>query len=332
MKVLMLTRLFYPHVGGVEKHVLRITQELIKKGFNITIITERYKQELKQNEKVSKAKVIRIDYPKIKLIGLLVIWIELIKKYKLIKEADIVHINDVFIWYLPLRFFFPRKKVYMTFHGWEGEYPISTISIIQKKIANILTNGSICIGAYIEKYFGIKCNQISYGACDKTVVSNENKTGLVFIGRLENDTGLSIFLEAVRDLNLKKVIFIGDGELRNKCAKYGEVKGFVKNAIKYVSKTKIVYASGYLTILEALSEGCMVIAAYDNPLKENYLKDAPFSKSIFITDKSDKLASYISKILKSKEKKQYKDSKVQDWLKKQTWDKLANDYIKLWNV
>jgi hypothetical protein len=41
----------------------------------------------------------------------------------LIKEADIIHCHDVFFWYLPFRFLFPQKKVYIPFHGYEGNNP-----------------------------------------------------------------------------------------------------------------------------------------------------------------------------------------------------------------
>lgn len=40
MKIVFLTRRFYPDIGGVEKHVLKLSQELLKQGFQIEIVTE----------------------------------------------------------------------------------------------------------------------------------------------------------------------------------------------------------------------------------------------------------------------------------------------------
>ena len=40
MKIVFLCRLFYPHIGGVETHVLEVGKRLIKKGHRVTIVTE----------------------------------------------------------------------------------------------------------------------------------------------------------------------------------------------------------------------------------------------------------------------------------------------------
>ena len=40
MKILFLTALFYPSIGGVETHVHEIAEELIKLGNQVTIVTE----------------------------------------------------------------------------------------------------------------------------------------------------------------------------------------------------------------------------------------------------------------------------------------------------
>ena len=95
--------------------------------------------------------------------GLVYIWFWLFKNKKLIKETNIIHCHDVFIWYLPFRFLYPHKKVYTTFHGWEGTWPIPWQNILQKRLANKLSNGTIAVGKYIGKYYGIKADKIIYG-------------------------------------------------------------------------------------------------------------------------------------------------------------------------
>ena len=39
MKIAMIAPHYYPHVGGVEKHVVRVSEELSKNGHEIIIIT-----------------------------------------------------------------------------------------------------------------------------------------------------------------------------------------------------------------------------------------------------------------------------------------------------
>ena len=146
MKILFLVRNRWPHVGGVEKHIERIADRLQRKGHRVKIISEE-----------------DIKYPHIKFLGLLYIWFWLFKNRSLIKQSDIIHCHDVFIWYLPFRFLYPGKKVFTTFHGWEGIWPIPWKNIFYKRLAAKLSRGNICIGKYIEKYYGIKANKIIYG-------------------------------------------------------------------------------------------------------------------------------------------------------------------------
>jgi len=147
MKVLFLAQHKWPHVGGVERHIKEVSLSLRKKGHTITIISEE-----------------SIKYPKIKFIGLLHIWLWLWRNRKLIKETNVVHCHDVFIWYLPFRFLYPQKPVYTTFHGWEGVWPIPWKNITLKRLAARLSWGTIAVGGYIEKYYGIKADKIIYGA------------------------------------------------------------------------------------------------------------------------------------------------------------------------
>jgi len=146
MKILFITRRAWPDIGGVEKHVGEVARALKKKGHNVKVISEK-----------------EIKHPNIKIFGLLFIWYWIWKNHKIIINADVVHCHDVFIWYLPFRFLYPRKAVYTTFHGWEGVWPIPQKNILLKRIAAELSWGTIAVGKYIEKYYGIKTDKIIYG-------------------------------------------------------------------------------------------------------------------------------------------------------------------------
>lgn len=146
MKILMLAEHKWPHIGGVEIHIRELTKSLERKGNRVKIISAE-----------------NIKYPNIKLIGLLYIWFWLVKNIKLVEWADVVHCHDVFIWYLPFRFLYPKKKVFTTFHGWEGIWPIPYKNILLKQIAARLSSGTMGVGKYIEKYYGIRVDKIVYG-------------------------------------------------------------------------------------------------------------------------------------------------------------------------
>ena len=57
MNILMLTRYYYPHVGGVEKHLFNINGNLNSRGYNIKVITEKYDIDLKNREIINGIKI-----------------------------------------------------------------------------------------------------------------------------------------------------------------------------------------------------------------------------------------------------------------------------------
>ncbi len=249
MNILFIAKYKWPHVGGVEKHVERLTSNLEKIGHKITTISEKDIKPLK-----------------IKLFGLLYIWYWLFKNRSLILNSDIVHIHDVFIWYLPFRFLYPKKKVYITFHGWEGKFPIPLWNIFNKRIANKLTNGSIAVGKYIEKWYGITATNIIYGGVSGKLQIRNHKlhNSVAWLGRTDPDTGINVFNEWLKSRPELKVKYITN----------------IKNPEKYLVTAEYCVPSGYLSYLEAKSYGCKIITFANNPLKEDYWNEIKSLKSI----------------------------------------------------
>lgn len=150
MNILFISRLSYPHIGGVETHLREIGKCLSRKGHTVMVITGK-----------------QINYPKIKFIGLLFIWLWFFRNRSVIEEADIVHCHDVFFWYLPFRFLYPKKPVYTTFHGYETAFPPSRKAVLIRKISEKLSWGNICVGDYIKKWYGTKPTFVTYGGINK---------------------------------------------------------------------------------------------------------------------------------------------------------------------
>ena len=336
MNILFLSRYYYPHIGGVEKHVKELSSSLglSTSEYKITVLTEKYSDTLKDQEKIDGVEVIRFKYPNVKYLGLIYIWFWMINHRKLFINSDIIHIHDIFIWYLPLKLLLPRKRVFTTFHGWEGKYPIPLKNIILKKFASRLSNGSISVGAYIRKYYGIKTDFITYGAVDipESNISTKDTKEILYVGRLEKDTGLADMLIVFEKLrNDYDINFCGDGILRRECEKVGKVHGFV-NPEKYYKKAMYVFASGYLTILEAFANRCLVFAIYDNSLKKDYFLDTPFKDFIVSEENDKKLYGKFEYIQLNPKEAQNMINKGYNWVKGQSWENLTNLYKNLWEV
>lgn len=277
MKILFLTRKSWPHIGGVEKHIEEIGKRIEKRGNSLKIISEK-----------------DIKYPHIKIFGLFYIWFWLFKNRKIILDSDIIHVHDVFVWYLPLRLLYPYKKVFVTIHGLEWDNSFNKVSLLQKRLAVQLSNGSIGIGRFLEKYTGVGFTKILYGGVPNyRLIGNKEKGTFLYVGRLEENTGLGEFLKYLKNIKFKKVDFIGDGRMKGECEKFGKVHGFT-DPTKFYKKAEIVVPSGYLTYLEAVGYGCKIKTFYSTPLKKEYW------------DEILKLKKFMS------------------------WDDVTYEYLKLW--
>jgi glycosyltransferase involved in cell wall biosynthesis len=332
MKILFITRYYYPHIGGVEKHVAGISDYLIKKGNKVTIVTEKYSDELKYQEEIKGANIIRFNYPKIKFLGLFFIWLFLFKNRRLIESADIIHCHDVFIWYLPFRFLYPSKPVYTTFHGWEGIYPIPFKNILIKRLSAKLSRGNICVGEYIEKFYGIKANSITYGGVDVPPRHNLKKIAksLVYVGRLEKDTDFDKSIQVIKVLKGWRIDFCGNGKFAQECSKYGTVHGW-SDPTSYYAKAKFCFALGYLSILEGLINKCIVIAFASNITRLSYLKELPFPKLPIVRSPSEAIKR-INYYLDNPGITITLIDEGFEWAKGQTWNKLTNQYLNLWDA
>ena len=335
MKLLTITRLYWPHVGGVEKDVRGRNKVLLKKGFEITTLTEKYDSSLKGRENIDGEQIYRFSYPKIKFAGLLTIWLWLFRNRELIKKADIVHIHDVFVWYLPFRFLFPRKKVFSTFHGWEGAYPVPVKNKLLRQLGAKLSTDYICGGKFIEKYYGIKADKVVLAPFDvpKRVpaLSKKDKKKILYVGRLDRDTGLSEILKSLNYLADFQMDFCGDGPMMGECQKYGKVHGFT-DPKPYYKKAFIVVSPGYNSIMEALSYKCLVVTTYNNPLKRDYLTMTPFIKWIVVADSPWKMAREIKYFSKNPRKAGDRVEAGYAWMKGQTWEKFTDQYQALWGL
>lgn len=349
MTILFLARLFYPHIGGVEKHVMEVGKRLIKKGHKVIVIAESTKNHHKFSSGkkcdefiINDIKVYSLPLYTEGWIKKFKIWLHIWKLRKTIINADIIHCHDVFFWYLPFRFLYPRKPVYTTFHGYES-YPISKKAIIIRKISEKLSFGNICIGDFIKKWYSTKPDYVSYGAVEtpntltRTSYILNHKSYIhsaLFYGRLDEQTGILTYNDAFKILKKKypKFVFlvIGDGPDKSLLDKKAKAIGFQKNPEQYFQNYRFAFVSRYLSILEAMSVRRLVFAVYDNPVKEDYLKMAPFTKFIIIENDPKRLAYQVEKIINNPDIEQEMIKNAYEWVRKQTWEEMINIYISLW--
>ena len=352
MTILFFARRFYPLIGGVEKHVFEIGKRLVKKGFKVIVITEYEKNTNNPNYHSSSSsatiegiEIRRIDAGKEDKFKKFRVWLQLLKYLRVINSSDVVHCHDIFFWYLPFRFLFPFKKVYTTFHGYEGNKIPSKKAIFMHKLSEKLSNGNICVGDYLKKWYGTKPTFVTYGAVDYQKESNGknyDKNLIVFLGRLEEETGIMEYLKAFKEIGRDhkglRLVVLGDGSQGDKARKYSaqnklnvEFKGFVNNTATYINRVSFMFTSRYLGILESLMSKKYVLSVYNNEIKKDYLEMAPFANFISVSKDSNEIKNELYKYLSDERLKEIKIKKGYEWVKNQTWEKMTDIYLKLWS-
>lgn len=343
MKILMLSPSFHPNVGGVEKHVKRVAEEMTKLGDVVTIITLKPREADQSEETVNGVRILRMESGRRTRI-----WKWIWNHRRLFLDTDVIHCHDYVTfhyWYSPFRLLFFWKPTFITFHGFE-KHPPDAAAIRRRKICEAISSGHICVGKYIRKWYRTDCEVILWGAVDSPVniVPQEQKEdAIVFVGRLEPDTGI---LEYFKGLSLfgkrtgsSVLIYVcGSGSLLEKlknseCTTYHtvEFEGRVENPFPYFQRCRYAFVSGYLTIFEAMISGALAFSIFDNPLKEDYLRMIPDWKNIMMVCSSpEDLADKFLKVKGNQELQENLISRAHRFAKKMSWGSVAREYLDLY--
>ncbi len=344
MNILMLSPSFHPNLGGVEKHVRRVAEEMTKLGETVTVVTLEQGSVQPRSDTLNGVQILRI--PSSRRIH---IWKWLWKRRELISGADVIHCHDyatLYYWYLPFRLLYFWKPTFITFHGFEG-YPLHPRTIRKRRICEAISTDHICIGKYIRKWYGTSCTIIQWGAVDNPYPTSSHPRGkedaIVFAGRLEPDTGVLEYIDGLDIVKRKsksgvRMYVCGSGSLLERLKESGRAwnlglafKGRVDDPLPYFQRCKYAFVSGYLAILEAMISKALVFSVFDNPLKRDCLKTIPNSEDIMIVCSSpEDLADKFIRMRENPELQEKIVSKAYRFAEKLTWEKIAKEYLKLY--
>jgi glycosyltransferase involved in cell wall biosynthesis len=355
--IVHLSAYYPPHIGGIQKHLARIAAIHHRQGHQVTILTQQYDAQLPIYETLAGVKVIRLpvtipapDQRRSYVAQTrykLQLWWDIGQHLSILRKADVIHIHDVFFWLLPFLPAVDRHKTFITFHGYEGSQPPKFWQRFWHQVAQKFARGSMGIGGFHQKWYGVSPTITSFGAVELSRFEEKNKTNrhrlantFIYAGRLEEDTGIMTYLQAFKLLyqeNSKyKLDVFGEGSLAKAAKDFVRKHNlpvsfypFTHHLEKLLAKYQLAFVSRYLTILEALAVGTGVVAHFDNEIKKDYLEGAPFKLWIAIADSPQAIASAVKKMLL---KKQVAPSAATRWVRQQTWQVLADQYDKLWQV
>jgi glycosyltransferase involved in cell wall biosynthesis len=286
MRILHVVPFFHPRLGGVEKHAMEICSRLAK-GHDVTVLTCSHEKNLPAEETLNGFRIVRLPFAGSRnyLSRLLFYWRFLSGKLRDLGRFDIVHLHDVpcFLWMLP----FGGRKV-ITFHGYERD-PVDLLHYWLHKIAEWGTRDNFCVGGYIPKNFGTKCRRenVFIGAVDsakirKRSLSFPKKYGkrILFLTRLAWDTQIREYVEVMKLLPGFTLDAYGEGPLKEELKENARKEGvpvrfhgrWPGDSNDLMRKYRFVFASRYLTLLEALANGDIVFSIYNTPVMKDVLE------------------------------------------------------------
>lgn len=351
MDYIMVAPSYPPRVGGVERHIFEVHSALKRLGLEGRIVVFRTRPLGTQNSEDVIWLPFRPLFGWVPKTASLVMNLRLARLFQLSKPK-VIHFHDSTIYpVVPfLKVSGLLKRTYITFHGWEGKFPPAVKMIRKRKKIVRAVQGSIAIGAFIQKWYGTVTDVVSYGGVKgerysslRTADYNANPLRIGYFGRLDRDTGILEVVKAIRKYNYKadkrvNLDIYGAGPLRDHLLKIAEedssegisVLPPVKDAATILVNYAIVVASGYLTILEALYAERIVFAQYNNDLREDYLRMHPAASSIFICNSAEDLSAAISQCCRDLESVFVKCRSGWNWAKEQSWNGVAKAYVELW--
>jgi len=349
---IMIAPAYPPFVGGVERHVYEVHHALGRLGLKGRVIV--FHQQPSLGVLAEDATWIDSNrlwgwLPKSARLRRALKFIKIISQYP---EAKL-HFHDFGTIYpiLPLlKLLGYLHRTFLTFHGWEGKYPPEprVISMRQKCAKAVM--GNIAVGKFIPKWYGTEPNMITYGGVDVERYSNItpdcNRLPLrvAYVGRFEQDTGILELINAIRayyrvsGVRIDMHLF-GSGRLKEDLLMLQSdssvlvtVSPPVSDMTKVLERFPIIFASGYLTILEALCARRIVFAYYNNPLREDYLRLHPASRSMFICGNAQDVIDGLTLCHENIHGACQFSEPGWQWAKRQSWDNLAKQYLNLWSL
>jgi glycosyltransferase involved in cell wall biosynthesis len=207
--------------------------------------------------------------------------------------------------------------------------------------------GVVHDGAFIEKWLGVRpdiCPDqgLSPTADELIPVPEPPPTSAIYIGRLEPDTGIAIYIDAVRLLTGRggrplTLDVYGDGSLGASLRATVEREGLpvrfhgrIADAQNRITDSCFAFIDGRMAIQEAMARRRLVLAAYLNPLKRDYLSGERFSPHLVAVGTADELASRTAHFIDHPDRRAAIIERAFAHTQTLTWSRTAAAYLTLW--
>ena len=362
MKVLQVCPRYYPYLGGLETHVQEISERLVKKGFEVEVVTTDPSGSLQKEEEVNEVLIRRFRSfaPKD-----LYYFSSQLLLFLRNANSDIIHGHgyNAFPMFAcavarkskkmcltPHYFGMGRSKVTAIAHVPYFAFGVWMLRSAERVICLTRTEREILIKEFLVKPDRAICipNGVNYNEmANSSPALDTSGFTILYVGRLSTEKNIRVLISAYKEIEDRipnsKLMIVGDGtekeELKRLSRKlsikrvlwigkvpHQNIGAYYKSASVFVLPSRRE-AFG-ICILEAQAAGTPVIVS--DAIDRMGIMEKGRGLAFKDNDEGD-LAEKIFKIYKEKSLRDSFISRGKKYAKELDWDKVADEYVALYH-
>lgn len=335
MKILLITKVFYPRMGGMEKYAFMMANTFQNMGHNVVILTEEHSNS---NDDYS-FKVVRST--------------NILKDiFYYILKTDVCIISGFSLKYIPFALFC-RHNILVYHNSSFGTNWQSHIKhyITKLYLPNVM---NITVSNYVGKSLRLKRYKILHNPYENDLfrmreISCDRK-GFVYVGRICEDKGVELLIKAFWEVQKHhplnqdiKLDIIGDGPQKSELEALvekeypnsnitfkGILTGEPLNKELNIHKFQVVPSVGGeafgIVALEGMASGCIEICNDSDGLQEAIGNNGFLFKKGDVAD----LTARMEEVLKLSDAERIElQNKGLEWVKNFTMENVCNNYLKI---
>jgi glycosyltransferase involved in cell wall biosynthesis len=347
MKVLFFVHRFWPSVGGVEKYILELARSLTAMDHQVSVVAGSHVSDLPEHERVDGLSIHRIPTLRSPLRCRYWLW----RQSDFFDAADVIQVSNTHMLEYLWKMFgqrLDRRKIFLTRHGMSCVFPVPESDKERARRSLDLVAGVVHDGEFIEKWLGVEpdiCpNQgLSPEADELTPVPELAPDSAVYIGRVEADSGIRIYMDAVREVTRHhrrpfSLNVYGNGSLmpalREQVAREAlpiRFHGMTPDAQDRIVDACFAFIDGRMAIQEAMARRRLVLAGYVDPLKRDYVCGEPFSPYLVAEGNGSALAERVIYYSDHPQERAALIDRAYQHARTLSWGRTAAAYLDLWH-
>ena len=309
MKILFFVHRYWPSVGGVEKYVHELGKALCQMGHTVDVVAGATGEGMPAHDSHEGILIHRFPAYRSPLRSRL--W--LLRHLHLFSRSDVVHVSNThmleYLWRM-LGGLIDRRKVFLTRHGFSFDFPVPESATKRAQRSLKMAAGTVHDGRFIEKWLGVapdRCPDQGLWpeAHDLPQPPEPPPSSAAFVGRIEQDTGIDIYIDAVSRLNRApgqpfRLDVYGDGSAMPGVRARVEAErlpvrfhGRVDDAQTRIADACFAFVDGRMAIQEAMARRRLVLAGYHTPMKKDYLTGESFGPYLLAVGSGAELAEQV---------------------------------------